>query len=182
MKISRLILLAVGIAAIGALFVFGLLRGAPDRDIASNLIGRKAPAFELPLYERYHPEFGESFSLPDHVGTPMVVNFWASWCLPCYEEAPVLQRFWQQQQDGGVLFVGIQTQDRDRLNEGREFVSRFGLTFPNVIDNDSKVSVDWGLYGVPETFFLRADGSVAAKHVGPVTDEVMAKNIEALLQ
>lgn len=182
MKYGRLLVVVVVLALLAALFGFGLLRGSPDRDVASVLVGKAAPAFDLPLYERYQPEYGPRFALADHVGRPMVVNFWASWCLPCYEEAPVLQKFWSEHQDEGVLVVGVQTQDRDKRSEGRDFIGRFGLTFPNAYDNDSTVSVDWALYGVPETFFLDAAGNVVAKHVGPVTAEVLARNVEALLR
>lgn len=179
MKIGRLLLVVAGLAALAALFSFGLLRGSPDRDIKSVLIGREAPSFTLPLYDRYQPEYGSTFAFSDHVGKPMVVNFWASWCLPCYEEAPVLQEFWSRHQDE-VLVVGIQTQDRDRRNEGREFLGRFGLTFPNTYDDDSKVSIDWALYGVPETFFVDAAGNIAAKHIGPVTMDVLTTNLAVL--
>lgn len=169
------------VAALGGLFAYGLLRGEPDRDIPSALIGKPAPAFELPLYEAYRGEFGETLSLDELRGRPLVVNFWASWCLPCYQEAPVLQAYWQEYQDADVVFVGIQTQDRDRLNEGRAFLSQFGLSFPNGIDNDSSISVDWGLYGVPETFFVDRDGRVIHKHAGPVTAELMDAKLRELL-
>lgn len=182
MKIGRLLIVALALALLAALFGFGLLRGSPDRNIASVLVGKPAPVFDLPLYERYQPEYGASFALADHVGTPMVVNFWASWCLPCYEEAPELQSFWSEYQDKGVLVVGVQTQDKDKRREGRDFIGRFGLTFPNVFDNDSQVSVNWGLYGVPETFFIDAEGNVVGKHVGPVTVEALKTNVEALLR
>lgn len=182
MKLGRLLVVVGVVALVAALFVFGLLRGSPDRDIASVLVGKPAPSFSLPLYERYQPDYGPNFALADHLGQPLIVNFWASWCLPCYEEAPVLQSFWNEYKDKGLLVVGIQTQDRDKRDEGREFLGRFGLTFPNVLDNDSQVSVDWGLYGVPETFFLDAHGNVVGKHIGPVTAEVLAHNAKALLK
>ncbi len=182
MKLQRLVIPVVVVLLLGALFAFGLLRGAPDRDIESVLLGRVAPGFELPLYERYQPDFGEELDFRSLAGTPLVVNFWASWCLPCYQEAPVLQSYWNDYQESGVMFVGIQTQDRDRLNEGRSFLSQFGLSFPNGIDNDSSISVDWGLYGVPETFFVDRDGRVVYKHAGPVTAELMEEKLAELLE
>ena len=181
MMLKRLLPPLVVVVLLGALFAFGLLRGAPDRDIESALLGRPAPAFELPLYERYQPDFGTVLTSADLQGKALVVNFWASWCLPCYQEAPVLQAYWQEYQDADVVFVGIQTQDRDRLNEGRAFLSQFGLSFPNGIDNDSSISVDWGLFGVPETFFVDRDGRVIHKHAGPVTAELMDAKLRELL-
>ncbi len=182
MKAGKLIATLAVVAVLGGLFAFGLLRGEPDRDIPSNLIGRPAPGFELPLYERYRAELGEALTLADLSGRPLVVNFWASWCAPCYDEAPVLQQYWEAYRDRGVVFVGIQTQDRGKLAEGRAFIDMFDLSFPNVVDDDSAVSVDWGLFGVPETFFVASDGRVVHKHIGPVTPETMDRQLAAILQ
>lgn len=179
---KRLLLTVGVVVALGALFAFGLLRGQPDRDIPSAIVGKAAPEFELPLYARYQPEFGETLGLDELAGTPMLVNFWASWCLPCYEEAPVLQAYWQDYQDSGVLFVGIQTQDRQAHAEGRDFIDQFDLGFPNGMDDNSAISVDWGLYGVPETYFVAADGTVTHRHIGPVTAEVLDQQLAAILQ
>lgn len=176
------VLVPVGVVgALAALFLFGLLRGSPDRDIPSALLGRTVPAFELPLYEHYATSYGPSLDLDEHRGRPMIINFWASWCGPCYEEAPHLERVWQRYGDQ-VLVIGVQTQDRDARTAGRAFIDRFGLSFPNVIDNDSRVSIAYGLFGVPETFFVRADGTLAHKHAGPVTETMMVEQIEAMLR
>lgn len=182
MNLKRLLIPTIVVLALGGLFAFGLLRGAPDRDVESAYLGEQAPDFSLPLYERYQPDYGETLEFASLKGTPMVVNFWASWCLPCYQEAPVLQSYWEEYQDSGVLFVGIQSQDRDRRTEGRAFLSQFGLSFPNGIDNDSNIGVDWGLFGVPETFFIDRDGRVVNKHIGPVTPELLDEQLRALLQ
>lgn len=182
MKLQRLLLPLIAVAALGALFVFGLLRGAPDKDIESVLLGEMAPGFQMGLYDRYHPEYGPTFDFSEYAGTPMVVNFWASWCLPCYQEAPILQEYWRQYEDSGVLFVGIQTQDRGNEAEGRAFLSQFGLTFPNGADDSSSISVNWGLMGVPETFFVDKAGNIIYKHIGPVTEQVLDQQLAALLQ
>jgi cytochrome c biogenesis protein CcmG, thiol:disulfide interchange protein DsbE len=177
----RVAVTSLVVVALGALFLFGLLRGHPDRDIPSNLIGRPLPSFELPVYERYAVDFGPALAVEEHRGRPMIINFWASWCGPCYEEAPHLERVWRRYGDE-VLVIGIQTQDRDQRAAGRAFIDQFGLSFPNLIDNDSRVSIAYGLFGVPETFFVRADGTVAHKHAGPVSEAMMVEQIEALLR
>jgi len=179
--VKRLIWVLAIVGGLGALFAWGLLRGSPDRNVPSNFLGRAVPNFELPVFERYIPQYGERFNLADHRGTPMVINFWASWCQPCYLEAPHLEAAYRQY-GNQVLIVGIQTQERDARAAGRSFIERFGFTFPNVIDNDSRVSVDYGLFGVPETFFVRADGTLAYKHIGPVDSAIMTEQIEALLR
>ena len=182
MKLPSLLLIVVGVAALGALFGWGLLRGAPDKDIESVYLGNLAPGFSMPLYERYHPDYGETLTFEQNSGVPMVVNFWASWCLPCYQEAPVLQEYWQRYQDSGVLFVGIHTQNNSGYADGRQFLSQFGLTFPNGFDNNAEISIDWGVYGVPETFFIDRTGRVVLKHIGPVTGELMDQQLKALLE
>ncbi len=180
-QIRRLVPVVAVVAGLTALFLFGLLRGSPDRNIPSNLLNRPVPDFDLPLFERYMSDFGPRLSLAEARGRPLVINFWASWCGPCYEEAPHLQRAWLDHGEE-VFFVGIQTQDRDARAAGRAFIERFDLGFPNVIDDDSRVSIAYGLFGVPETFFVRADGTLQHKFVGPVTESVMREQIGALLR
>jgi cytochrome c biogenesis protein CcmG, thiol:disulfide interchange protein DsbE len=177
--VRRVLITSGVVSALALLFTFGLLRGHPDRDIPSNLLGRPTPAFELPVHDRYLGEYGSTLRVDAARGKPMIINFWASWCGPCYDEAPHLERVWQRYRDE-VLVVGIQTQDRDNRDAGRAFIDRFGLSFPNVIDNDSRVSIAYGLYGVPETFFVRADGTVSYKHAGPVTEAIMVEQIGAM--
>ena len=178
---NRVVIIVLVTLALGGLFLFGLLRGEPDRDIASSRLGEAVPTFDLPLYERYQAEFGPSLDLSEHLGrTPLVINFWASWCGPCYEEAPELQEAWRRHGDD-VMFVGIQTQDRGEREAGRAFVDQFDLGFPNVYDDDSRMSIDYGLFGVPETFFVRADGTLLYKHTGPVTEPLLEEKIGELM-
>ncbi len=178
-RLRRLLPVVATVAGLTALFMFGLLRGSPDRDIPSNFLGRAVPDFDLPVLERYMAEFGPRMTLDDVRGRPLVINFWASWCGPCYEEAPHLQRAFERFGDE-VLFIGIQTQDRDGRAAGRAFVDRFGLTFPNLFDADSRTSIAYGLFGVPETFFVHADGTLQHKFAGPVTTTILEEQIGAL--
>jgi cytochrome c biogenesis protein CcmG/thiol:disulfide interchange protein DsbE len=144
------------------------------RDIPSPLVNRPASRFTLTSYT------GEPMSLDAHRGHVVVVNFWASWCYPaCYEEAPVLERNWRAYRDRGVVVFGVDIQDKPEA--GKKFIADFGLTFPNSLDPTGRVSVDYGVYGVPETFFIDAEGRVRAKHVGAVTDAVFRREVERLL-
>jgi cytochrome c biogenesis protein CcmG, thiol:disulfide interchange protein DsbE len=155
-----------------ALLAYGF-RVSP-RDIPSPLVGRPAPAFTLATLE------GAPFGLEMHRGKVVVVNFWASWCYPaCYEEAPVLEQNWRDYRERGVVVLGVDIQDKREA--AQKFVGDFGLTFPVAQDLKGTVSVDYGVYGVPETFFLDREGRIRVKHVGAVTDDVFRTTVDRLL-
>jgi cytochrome c biogenesis protein CcmG/thiol:disulfide interchange protein DsbE len=165
-------LLPAAVLPILGLLAFGFR--VNHRDIPTPLIDRPAGAFALTSYE------GAPMSLEAHRGRVVVLNFWASWCHPaCYEEAPVLERNWRAYRDRGVVVLGVDIQDKP--DAGKKFISDFSLTFPNALDPAGKVSVDYGVYGVPETFFIDGKGRIRAKHVGAVTDEAFRHEVERLL-
>jgi cytochrome c biogenesis protein CcmG/thiol:disulfide interchange protein DsbE len=160
-----------------ALPVLGLLAygfRVNPRDIPTPLLDRPAAAFVLTSFA------GEPMSLEAHRGRVVVVNFWASWCHPaCYEEAPVLERNWRAYRDRGVVVLGVDIQDK--AEAAKKFIADFSLTFPNALDVGGKVSVDYGVYGVPETFFIDRRGRIRAKHVGAVTEEAFRRQVDRLL-
>jgi cytochrome c biogenesis protein CcmG/thiol:disulfide interchange protein DsbE len=145
------------------------------RAIPSPLVRKSAPPFTLQTYD------GGPLSLEDLRGKVVVLNFWASWCFPaCYEEAPVLEGAWKQYRDRGLMVVGVDVQDTEAA--GRQFIAQFKLTFPNGPDPQGRISIDYGVYGVPETFVIDRQGSIAYKHVGAVTDRMILEQIEPLLK
>jgi cytochrome c biogenesis protein CcmG/thiol:disulfide interchange protein DsbE len=155
-----------------ALLAYGFL--LDPRDIPSPLVGRPAAAFTLTAFD------GTPLALDSLRGKVVVVNFWASWCKPaCYDEAPVLERTWRTYRERGVMVVGVDMQDTPEAAQA--FIRRFELTFPNAPDPGGKVAVEYGVYGVPETFFVDRQGTIRAKHVGAVTDEVIRGKLEPLL-
>jgi len=159
-------------AAILLVLIFGLHRD--PRVIPSPLVGGQAPEFSLPLFD------GGTLATPVLRGRVVVINFWASWCFPaCYEEAPHLQRIWDLYRDRGLTVVGVNIQDQDR--PARDFIARFEQTFPNGVDRLGKISIDYGVYGVPETFLIDRKGRIVHKYVGAVTEETLASEIEPLL-
>jgi len=143
--------------------------------IPSPLVQKPAPEFRLKTFD------GGEMSLAALKGQPLVLNFWASWCYPaCYEEAPLLEATWRKFKDQGLLVVGVAIQDKEA--NAREFLQRFAFTFPNAPDPGSKVSIDYGVYGVPETFFIDRQGRIAYKHVGALTPALVEAQVQSLLK
>jgi cytochrome c biogenesis protein CcmG/thiol:disulfide interchange protein DsbE len=144
------------------------------RDIPSPLVGRPAPGFALKAFD------DSPVALETLRGKVVVLNFWASWCYPaCYEEAPVLERGWRAYRERGAVVVGIDIQDK--AEAAQKFLRDFALSFPNAPDVTGKVSIEYGVYGVPETFFIDRAGRIRHKHVGAVTDEVFRAQVGRLL-
>jgi cytochrome c biogenesis protein CcmG/thiol:disulfide interchange protein DsbE len=143
--------------------------------IPSPLVRKAAPSFRMAIFD------GGELSLDALRGKPVVLNFWASWCFPaCYEEAPLLESTWRRHKDQGLMVVGVDVQDKEA--NAREFMRRFNFTFPNGPDPGSKISIDYGVYGVPETFFIDREGQITYKHVGAVTPELMEEQVKVLLK
>ena len=116
-------------------------------------------------------------SLDELRGTPLVLNFWASWCDPCRAEAKVLERSFKQEGKGDVLFVGLDVQDA--REDARDFISQFGLTFPHVRDGGADTKRGWGVTGLPETYFVGADGRVVGHVIGSIDAAQLTSGIAA---
>jgi cytochrome c biogenesis protein CcmG, thiol:disulfide interchange protein DsbE len=163
--------LVVGGVVLGflALLAWGLTRD--PKLIPTPLIGKEASLFTLDLFD------GGTFRLEEQRGKVVVLNVWASWCYPaCWNEAPRLEAAWRQYRDQGVVLVGLNYQDREA--DARAFIERFGKTFPNGPDKGSKIAIAYGVYGVPETFFIDHAGRIYAKHIGEISWETLEAKIE----
>jgi len=165
---KRLLVVLV-LAGVLAMFVYALSR---EQSLASPLVGKPAPAFAMPLYAA-----DSTLSLEALRGTPVVLNFWASWCLSCRDEARVLEAGWQKH-GPGVAFVGIAVNDED--GPAKAFIRQFGKTYHLGSDVDGSVAVDYGLYGVPETFFIGRDGRILSRHIGPLSEADLERRIAEL--
>jgi cytochrome c biogenesis protein CcmG, thiol:disulfide interchange protein DsbE len=181
--VKRVIPVVVIVLVLGALFTFGLFRTDKNRDIPSARLNQPAREFDLPVFERYQGEYGPTFKLADYIGQkPIVINFWASWCGPCRDEMPMLQEVSKRYKDK-ILFVGIQ--ESDTKDAGNDFLNQFNVLYPNLMDNlggKSQVGIDYALFGLPETFFVRMDGTLLYKQPGPLTANVLEEKIGELLQ
>lgn len=181
---------ALAVAAFVGLLVYGLLSQAPDRTIDDALAADRAveaPGFDLEALTGGRP--GALASVWDRAsrdgkvglaelhGTPIVLNFWASWCDPCRDEAALLQRGWQQGRRRGVLFLGLNMQDVRQ--DARDFLREFRQDFPHVRDPDRGTARRWGVTGIPETFFISRRGEVVGHVIGTVTAKQLADRVQA---
>jgi cytochrome c biogenesis protein CcmG/thiol:disulfide interchange protein DsbE len=169
----------LAVLAIAALFVWGLRRPNPN-ELPSVLINKPAPNFVLPVLEPYQGEWGQGLELSKHIGKPIVLNLWASWCVPCRTEAPLLESYWKQQKDR-VLFLGVNVQDTNK-QAALDFVRDYGLTFPSAFDQNGRVWIDYGGYGVPETFVINKEGKVLVRHAGPVSEADVEKYLKMVAE
>ena len=173
--------LAVFLAMAG-LFFFRLGAGDPSQ-VPSALIGREAPQFELAALDGLTGENGPvpGFSRDDLNGQVSVVNVFASWCVPCREEHPYIEALGR---DGRFAVYGLNY--KDRAENARRFLGRYGNPYDAVgTDSGGRVGIDWGVYGVPETFIVDPQGRIAYKHIGPINqailDQIIMPKIEAVL-
>lgn len=169
----RLIPLAV-FGVIAAIFAYGLT-GDPQK-LPSTLIGKAAPRLTLPALDGLMRDgvAAPGLSANDLAdGKPVVVNFWASWCAPCVAEHPLLIELTRQT---GVRLVGIN--HKDQAANARRFLGRYGNPYAVVgVDADGRGGIEWGVYGMPETFVLDGQGRIVFKHVGQITADTLRRDL-----
>ncbi len=151
----------------------GLLGFGVYRTQAGQVSHGPAPDFTLELYD------GGTFRLSDQRGKVVIVDFWASWCIPCRQEARALEAMWQEYRDRGVMFVGVAYADTD--TEARAFLQEFGITYPNGPDLGTRISQAYRIRGVPEKFFVGTCGRIRGLLIGPVPVAQLRQQIDALL-
>jgi cytochrome c biogenesis protein CcmG/thiol:disulfide interchange protein DsbE len=162
-------------AALTGLFALRLGAGDPSK-LPSVLIGHPVPAMTLPALTGLERDgkavpgvTPETFK-----GAVSVVNVWASWCVPCHDEAPILM---QLAQDKRVQLVGINY--KDQADNARRFLGRYGNPFvASGVDANGRAAIEWGVYGVPETFVIGRDGRIAFKLVGPITTDNLERTLK----
>ena len=167
----RLLITLAIIAPILGLLAFGFQRDA--HYINSPLIAKEAAPFTLTLFD------GRKVSLRELRGKAVFLNFWASWCVPCRAEAKDLEAASQRIKDKNMVFLGVALQDTEK--DSRAFLQEFNVTYPNGRDDSGKIAVDYGVWGIPESFFIDPQGRITYKHVGGIgAPMVTAKLAEAL--
>lgn len=140
--------------------------GRNPHEVPFMLKGQPAPSFTLAALDS-----GERVSLAELKGRPVVLNFWASWCGPCKMEHPVLE--WGAREFGHqARFLGVVFEDTE--DNARQFLLQMGASFPQLVDPRSRMAVDYGVAGVPETYFIDRQGIIRGKHVGPIDPQTLA--------
>ena len=169
------------VLGIGILFIAGLLALLLTKPPQKSLCDEAAPDWSLTLFPEYRGEVaGDTLTLADLKGKGVVLNFWASWCKPCEEEAAALEAAWRQYKDKGIVFVGVDYLDQDPA--AKRYLQKFNITYPNGPDLASKISKRYAIRGVPETFFIDPQGKiVGCRKVGPIPDAELKRRIAGIM-
>ncbi len=171
---GRLLIAVIGVAFV---VILGTLAVAMSRGIGgaddgrSDVRDRQYPPFALNRFD------GTSFDLREAPG-PVFVYFWASWCVPCQEEAPVIEKLWPEYQKRGYTFVGVNMWDTE--SDARRFLERQRLSFPVVADANGRVYVDYGVSSLPDSFFLLPGFRAQARYQGPMTEATLRGLLDEL--
>jgi cytochrome c biogenesis protein CcmG/thiol:disulfide interchange protein DsbE len=179
-QITLAAVVGIIIVGVGGLLTVGLLHRNVSNSIDSAIAkGQRAqaPAFTLPVLTSSAglPAAGQPLSLRQLRGHPVVLNIWASWCVPCTDEAPILQSLWQHYRSKGVVVLGVDV--KDLTGDALGFHNKYALTFPTVRDGDGNIEGPYGTTGVPESFIIDRQGRVAAALRGPLSASGSTANL-----
>jgi cytochrome c biogenesis protein CcmG/thiol:disulfide interchange protein DsbE len=153
-----------------------LLTPAKVTGSSDPLIGHAAPNFTLAMLSS-HPTTAD-ISTTSYKGKPLVINFWNSTCVPCMDEASLLQQEWSRLQPQGITFIGIDYQDI--TSDGLSFLHKYGITYPNVMDTSGSTAINYGVTGTPETLFIDRQGVVVSRVSGELTEQTLQQNLQLI--
>jgi cytochrome c biogenesis protein CcmG/thiol:disulfide interchange protein DsbE len=175
---ALMVLVIVGIAGVIGLLIYGVASQTPDRSIEEAVArGEREPApdIELPPLDG-----GEERSLEDWRGQVVVLNYWASWCEPCRDESPLLERWHRRISKRGATVLGIDV--LDVTSDAKDFIEEYGLTYPHLRDKDGSTQEEFGIVAYPETFVIDREGRIVASQRGPVDEAFLRENVLPLLR
>jgi cytochrome c biogenesis protein CcmG, thiol:disulfide interchange protein DsbE len=165
------VLVVAGVAGLIALLAYGVASESPEKDVD----GKAAPELSLPPLEG-----GPERSLADWRGQVVVLNYWASWCEPCRDESPLLERWHQKISKRNATVLGVDV--LDVTSDAQDFIDQYDLTYPHLRDKDGSTQEEFGIVAYPETFVIDREGRIAASARGPVDEEFMRANVMPLLR
>ena len=171
---SAITIAALVLVGFLGLLVWGMLNKEPITGLSGvTRVNRAAPDFTLETFS------GKTISLQDLRGKPVVINFWASWCPPCRVEASLIERTWRAYENRGLIFLGVNIQDRKE--DALSYMREFDITYPNGPDPTGEISFDYGVSGLPVTFFISGQGEVVRRWVGAIQKSALISAIEEIL-
>jgi cytochrome c biogenesis protein CcmG, thiol:disulfide interchange protein DsbE len=171
---GRIIVIAVGLLLL--LGFFGVVAVNLQNIESTDLAGRPATDFTLTLFDQFEED---EITLSDLKGQVVIVNFWASWCVECYKEADLLEQGWRDYKDDGVVFIGVDHLDTEK--EGLAYMEQYNITYPSGPDIGDRISKNYAITGVPETFIIDQDGNITHVQIGPITKAQLYGLIDQLL-
>ena len=171
------VVMMLGVLVVIALLGYAMIERERQRNTPKS---GPAPDFEVTMFD-YAPMVmsGETVSLESLRGQAIVINFWASYCVPCQQEAPMLERLWREYRDQGVIFLGINTEDP--LKEALDYLARYGITYPNAPDNGARMETAYRITGIPETFVINTKGEIVQHFLSEPNERDFRASIERAL-
>lgn len=179
-KSKKHVYLSIGFALLAVVFIaiLGIGLTIDQKKIPVAQLNKPAQELHVRLIQGGNLFNQETLTLSELKGQPVILNFWASWCVSCREEALELEAFWKQYHKD-ILVVGVAIQDEAAAAQA--FAEHYGKTYILALDEDGKAAIDYGVTGVPETFLIDRNGVIQHKEVGPVTKTMLERNISKIL-
>lgn len=168
------------VPAIALLILIFFALGYDASRTKQPVAGASAPELDLAFYDGYAWNNQSDATLSDFQGKIVVLNFWASWCIPCQMEAPLLEQTWQQYADQNVVLLGVAWSDTD--SKAHEFLVEYGITYPNAPDLGLEAEDIYQFTGIPETFFIDEDGVIYHHQPGPINERMMEQILDEMVQ
>ncbi len=153
--------------------------GVPGGFLTNNTLGEVSVRTEIAADFTVTTLNGDIFTLSELKGRVVMINFWASWCPPCRKEAPAFAQVYREYQGKPVEFFGVDIWNREE--DAKDYVEQFEVPYPNALDGGGRIAIDYGVTGIPETYFIGADGNLKRKFVGPMNEERLRTVLNEML-